>query len=242
MIKFESTEVSGWEAAIRGMRNPKNSWARSDSYWTHIEDEETHQTANFEYFVGDNDLKLMKDLASGGSVHGKFLRWINVTVDITAPMYWWKEFETYRNVIADNPFDIEMNSCSTMFKIMDKEFERSDFSYEHLGFDALAHLDRTIDMLNYYRRSYINWDNIPDNVKIANGWTEKKDIWWQIIQSLPMSYHQKRTLKLNYSVLMDMYEYRRLHKLDEWRELGMWIEELPYSEIITDPVYEKKVN
>lgn len=242
MIKFELTEVSGWEAAIRGMRNPKNSWAKSDSGTIEESQDFFGNYYPAHYEIGPNDLKLMKDLASGGQVHGKFLRWINVTVDITAPMYWWKEFETYRNVIADNPFDIEMNSCSTMFKIMDKEFDRSDFSFEHLGFDALAHLDRTIDMLNYYRRSYINWDSIPDNVRIANGWTEKKDIWWQIIQSLPMSYHQKRTLKLNYAVLMDMYEYRRLHKLDEWRELGMWIEELPYSEIITDPVYEKKVN
>ena len=207
MIRIEHTEVFGLEAAIRGMRNPLESWVKSDSYWTHIEDPETLQTAKFEFFVGDNDLGLMKKLARAGSDHGKFLRMINVACDITAPLYWWKEFDTYKvGTVA--------NSCSTMHKIHSKEFTMEDFSCEHLMDDAIYHMASTVGVLNFYRKKFNE--------------TNDKKWWWQMIQLLPTSYNQKRTVQLNYQVLKSMYHARKNHKLDEWHDFCAWCESLPY--------------
>ncbi len=231
MIKIEHTEVSGFEVAIRGMRNPKNSWDKSDSEWLLTSDE--HGDEFFEYTIGENDLKLMKSLSKAGSDHGKFLRMINVTLDITAPLYWWKEFDTYKvGTVA--------NSCSTMHKIHAKEFTLDDFSHEHLIEDWLGSnceafvygeideawspldiLAWTVKALNAYREAYLD--------------TKDKKFWWQMIQLLPSSYNQKRTVQLNYQVLKSMYFARKEHKLDEWRELCKWCETLPYfKEICVD--------
>ena len=210
MITIEKTEVFGWEAAIRGLRNPMNSWDNSDSYWG-------GDAWNSPYYLGDNDLKLMKNLSKAGNDHGKFLRMINVTVDITAPLYWWKEFDTYKvGTVA--------NSCSTMHKIQEKEFTLDDFSHEHLvstGLMSTQLLEKVIDALNLCRSMYIE--------------TKMKDWWWQMIQLLPSSYNQKRTVQLNYQVLKQMYFSRRNHKLDEWHTLCEWMESLPYfKEICID--------
>lgn len=206
MIKIENVEVMGWEAAIRGMRNPMNSWDKSDShYW--------ESSNRFE--VGLNDLNLMKRLRAAGTDHGKFMRMITVYLDITAPLYWWKEFDTYKvGTVA--------NSCSTMHKIHAKEFTLDDFSHEHLENSWLVHLKETIKLLNDARDAY-NWCNTD----------AKKEWWWQLIQSLPSSYNQRRTVMLNYEVLANMYKSRKNHKLDEWVEFCKWIETLPYSELIT---------
>ena len=221
MIKIEHTNVYGFEAAIRGMRNPWNSWEKSDSYSTYIEDEHTLQRAPFEFFVGENDLALMKKLANAGTDHSKFMRMINVTVDITAPMYWWKEFDTYK-------VGTVRNSCSTMHKITEKEFTLDDFSHEHLeptAIDGASHsgckstLKYVIDILNTMRIQYLI--------------TKNKYYWWQIIQLLPSSYNQRATLMLNYEVLANIYHSRKNHRLDEWHDFCRWIESLPYSEIIT---------
>ena len=231
MIKLEKTEVFGWNAAIRGMRNPMNSWEKSDSYWTHIEDAETLETAPFQFFLGDSDLKLMKSLSNAGNDHGKFLRMINVQLDITAPLYWWKEFDTYKvGTVA--------NSCSTMHKIAAKEFELEDFSFDHLtegSRDQVA--TPLVNVLNGARDAYINYEkyNEEDPEGWDNGVSCKKDIWWQMIQLLPSSYNQKRTVQLNYQVLKTMYYARRNHKLDEWHEFCAWCETLPYfKEICLD--------
>lgn len=229
---------SGLKPAIHGMRNPKNSWDRSDSYETHVEDAHTGVTAPFEFFVGDKDLELMMALAKGGSVHAKYRRFINIYVDVEAPLYWWKEFDTYRVGEAPHPTDMEMNSCSTMHKITEKEFTRNDFACEYLldetlvanvvmengekasqGVSALGVLNLTICLLNYYRQKFIE--------------TKDKIYWWQLIQLLPSSYIQKRTLMLNYETLANMYASRHDHKQDEWRLFCRFIEGLPYSEIIT---------
>lgn len=214
MIKMNNVEIFGWEAAIRGMRNPKNSWDKSDSYWTYIENPQTQQRAKFEFFVGDEDLKLMKKLANAGDDHGKYLRMINVTLDITAPLYFWKEFDTYKvGTVTD--------SCSTMHKIHAKEFTLDDFSHEHLLPDeALEFMKHLVDGLNFYRNRYLQ--------------TKDKQYWWQLIQLLPSSYNQKRTVQLNYQVLKHMYHARKSHKLDEWRDFCEWIKTLPYSELITE--------
>ena len=217
MIKLEHTDVYGWEAAIRGMRNPMNSWDKSDT----------------EYFdeggvfrvpeIGENDLKLMKSLSKAGSDHGKFLRMINVTVDITAPLYWWKEFDTYKvGTVA--------NSCSTMHKIHAKEFTLDDFSHEHLTKGAITDvIEPIVSVLNHAREAYLNYDEF--NEKDPDGWEEgitcKKDLWWQMIQMLPSSYNQKRTVQLNYQVLKAMSS-REHHKLDEWHGFIDWRNELPY--------------
>lgn len=219
MIKLEKTDIFGWEAAIRGMRNPLNSWNKSDSAWV-IVDEECDLT-KVRYQIGKNDLTLMKKLAKAGSDHSKFLRMINVTVDVTAPLYWWKEYDTYKvGTVA--------NSCSTMHKIHDKEFTLEDFSCEHLGEDvifngtnlnvALDCLRQTVKVLNSARQWYLE--------------TNDKKYWWLMIQLLPSSYNQKRTVQLNYQVLKNMYHARKNHKLDEWRDFCSWIESLPYSELI----------
>lgn len=224
MIKIENVEIYGWETAIRGMRNPMNSWEKSDSYPAvdcgkcgKIEREgcctaEGRDCTGFYcYEIGKNDFALMKSLAAAGPDHGKFLRMITVTADITAPLYWYKEYDTYKvGTVA--------NSCSTMHKIHAKEFTLDDFSCEHL-YAPLQDLRPTIDLLNVYRERYLE--------------TKDKNDWWQMIQLLPSSYNQRRTVQLNYAVLKNIYHARRNHKLEEWNLFCGWIERLPYSELIT---------
>lgn len=225
MIKIEKTEVVGWEAAIRGMRNPKNSWEKSDSERKY---ESWHDLSGGEFVIGPNDHDLMMSLAKGGSVHAKYRRMITVYADITAPLYWWKEYDTYKvGTVA--------NSCSTMHKIHDKEFTLDDFSHEHLCGGPLKNLEYDIGTLNECREWYLKWDYMTEKDKedFHPGIREKKDLWWQMIQLLPSSYNQKRTVMLNYEVLAGIYPMRKNHKLDEWHDFCHWIESLPYSEIIT---------
>lgn len=250
MIKIENTEVVGWEAAIRGMRNPRNSWDKSDSYNLY-RPEYMKDHAPFNYQIGPKDLKLMHNLCTSGSDHRKFMRMIIVYADITAPLYWWKEFDTYKvGTVA--------NSCSTMHTIADKEFTLDDFSHEHLSEEMELNLDDKCpgifgaaqefsgssisimqiicDVLNFYRQKFLE--------------TGDENYWWQMIQLLPSSYNQKRTIMLDYEVLANIYKSRHNHKLDEWRAhdnfhdnyadssksgLGLcdWIYGLPYSELIT---------
>ena len=226
MIKIENFEVLGWEHAIRGMRNPMNSWEQSDSYKTHIEDPETMETATHEFFVGDNDLDLMKRLRKAGTDHRKFMRMLVVYVDITAPLYWWKEADTYA-------VGVVKNSCSTMHKIHAKEFTLDDFSHEHLCEDGICLLRNIIEALNDCRDMHQNYEQYLKLGEFDPVITSKKDIWWQMIQLLPSSYNQKRTVMLNYEVLANIYKSRKNHKLDEWHDLCRWIENLPYSELIT---------
>lgn len=257
MLKIESVDVVGWEHAIRGMRNPKNSWEKNDSGWKNAweclsmgvsepkwgDSLFQYQSSNIDgatdafrdtprYIIGPNDLDLMTRLRNAGTDHRKFMRMITVYLDITAPLYWWKEFDTYKvGTVA--------NSCSTMHKIQAKEFTLDDFSCEHLmdncgleieftneggctdmascGFDDI--LQVTIDALNFARVQYNT--------------TGEKYWWWQMIQLLPSSYNQRRTVMLNYEVLANIYKSRRNHKLDEWHMFCDWIEGLPYSELIT---------
>lgn len=250
MLKIENAEVIGWGHAIRGMRNPKNSWEKIDSHIVDCDGEcsscDAYELFSDDYctlplgeniVIGSNDRKLMTQLAKAGTDHRKFMRMITVYLDITAPLYWWKEFDTYKvGTVA--------NSCSTMHKIADKEFTLDDFSCEHLYHEdynrdlitsaivdedeksihavwatPLDILKFTIEMLNSYRAHYLT--------------TLDKDDWWQMIQLLPSSYNQKRTIMLNYEVLANIYNSRRNHKLDEWHTLCDWIETLPLSEIIT---------
>ena len=227
MIKLEKTEVFGWESAIRGMRNPMNSWDKSDSEYRCDE-----SFVGIPYFwVGENDIELMKSLANAGSDHGKFLRMINVTVDITAPLYWWKEFDTYKvGTVA--------NSCSTMHKLTEKEFELNDFSFEHLTPGAIEAVAKPlVSVLNGTRDAYLNYEKY--NEEDPEGWDEgitcKKDLWWQMIQMLPSSYNQKRTVQLNYQVIQSMYFARKDHKLDEWREFCKWAETLLHFNEICNP-------
>ena len=212
MIKIDNDEVFGFEQAIRGMRNPKNSWDKSDSKFI------PWDISDFN--IGNNDFKLMKVLRDAGTDHRKFMRMITVYLDITAPLYWWKEFDTYKvGTVA--------NSCSTMHKIHAKEFTMDDFSNDHLilwDVDNNVHipmgcLQDTINVLNACREKYLE--------------TKDKMYWWQMIQLLPSSYNQKRTVMLNYEVLANMYKSRKNHKLDEWIDFCKWIETLPYSELIT---------
>lgn len=231
MIKIENIEVMGWEAAIRGMRNPMNSWEKSDSIF--VEDGEYHDicgnsgpyngTVTKTFFkMGGKDLDLMTHLSKAGTDHRKFMRMITVYLDITAPLYWWKEFDTYKvGTVA--------NSCSTMHKIAEKEFTMEDFSCEHLGYSCCIEneidnpknaLEQVIIVLNGCRDKYIATNN--------------KFWWWQMIQLLPSSYNQRRTVMLNYEVLANIYKSRKGHKLDEWNSFCDWIENyLPYSELIT---------
>lgn len=222
MIKIENYDVMGWEHAIRGMRNPMNSWDKSDSqfYKGYID------------IIGENDLNLMRKLAKAGTDHRKFMRMIVVYVDITAPLYWWKEFDTYKVATV-------ANSCSTMHKIADKEFTLDDFSHEHLIehhcfvagtntisiMSSVSFLKMTCDTLNIFRKCYLK--------------TKDKKYWWQMIQLLPSSYNQKRTIMLNYEVLANIYKSRKNHKLDEWHEFCDWIKKLPYSELITGEFEEE---
>lgn len=215
MIKIENTVTPSpeqWQATIRGTRNPMNSWGKSDSqFWPgHMR-------------IGENDLDLMKRLIKAGTDHSKFMRFLPVMVDITAPLYWYKEFDTYKvGTVA--------NSCSTMHKIQAKEFALDDFSCEHLDIRTKSLLEEIIKALNDYRKLYIEYN--PDDFEIK-GCQSKKDIWWQMIQLLPSSYNQKRTVMLNYAVLRNIYHARARHKLDEWQQFREWIETLPYSELIT---------
>lgn len=257
MLKIENTEVMGWEAAIRGMRNPMNSWTMSDSGWdAHIPPIELRKQVDwaswakhykvvqydnddYTYDIGPNDQNLMTRLRNSGTDHRKFMRMITVYLDITAPLYWWKEFDTYKvGTVA--------NSCSTMHKIADKEFTLEDFSCEHLisnwigdNIDAIWYKDPpkngpiecpmifspmdalriTIGVLNTNREAYLK--------------TKDKKFWWQMIQLLPSSYNQRRTVMLNYEVLANIYKSRKNHKLDEWHTFCDWVESLPYSELIT---------
>lgn len=253
MIKIENIEVTGWEAAIRGMRNPMNSWNKSDSGICKGGDDgigcencaayDCGHTYDHSWQLGKADHELMMKLAAGGPVHAKYRRMITVYLDITAPLYWWKEFDTYKvGTVA--------NSCSTMHKIAAKEFTLEDFSHEHLlnfinhnkderltpsielgcgecKFSPYGILDLTVYMLNICREKYLAALKTEEETGFS-----AKDMWWQMIQLLPSSYNQKRTIMLNYEVLAGIYPMRRNHKLDEWREFCQWIERLPYSEII----------
>ena len=256
MLKIENTEVVGWEHAIRGMRNPMNSWSKSDSKYCseydHPPIEGSCQYCPYDnicnksekamqqmYLVGSNDYDLMTRLRNSGTDHRKFMRMITVYLDITAPLYWWKEFDTYKvGTVA--------NSCSTMHKIADKEFTLDDFSCEHLfkeddiggmyysataeeEFTSIDVLKVIIEALNTYRKTYIavKADTVSDYDHTS------KEYWWQMIQLLPSSYNQKRTVMLNYEVLANIYKSRKGHRLDEWRDFCKWIEMLPYSELIT---------
>ena len=226
MLKIGNVNVMGWEAAIRGMRNPLNSWDKSDSGTKcPYEKEACCGECQQNFCIGPNDKDLMKRLRNAGTDHRKFMRMIAVYVDITAPLYWWKEFDTYKvGTVA--------NSCSTMHKIADKEFEFRDFSHEklinslsmeiqeqHIVYSPMQVLAITIKCLNSYRELYLR--------------TKDNKYWWQMIQLLPSSYNQRRTVMLNYEVLANMYKSRKNHKLDEWHVLCDWVKILPYSELIT---------
>ena len=205
MLTIENAETFGWEAAIRGMRSPKNSWDKSDSCWSSPNENGTDKPM---YIIGENDLKLMQTLAAAGQDHGKFLRMIHVQLDVTAPLYWHKEADQYKvGTVTD--------SCSTMHKIHAKEFTLDDFSHEHL-YSPLNDLKPTVDLLNVYRERFLD--------------TKDKEDWWQLIQLLPSSYNQRRTWDLNYAVLRNIYHARKGHRLDEWKTLLDWIETLPYAE------------
>lgn len=225
MITIENVKVYGLEEAIRGMRNSYNSWDKSDSYSTFIENEQTGQTAPFEFFVGENDISLMFSLAQAGAPERKFMRFITVYVDITAPLYWWKQMDTYK-------IGVDRNSCSTMHSITSRDFTLDDFSHEHLIDIHCKVLENTIKALNDIRAVYLKYEGHEEELRRDWGITSKKDIWRQIIQLLPDSYNQRSTLKLNYEVLANIYRWRKNHKLDEWQDLCKWIETLPYSELI----------
>lgn len=264
MIKIEKVRTYGWEPAVRGMRNPKNSWERSDTTYDVelVDDGNGYLYPSESAIIGPNDLKLAMTLANAGTEHGKFLRMIHCYADITAPLYWWKEFDTYK-------IGTTANSCSTMHKIMAKEFTLDDFSYEHLlnfsdtcelmseldmnirddeslNLDASVYQDksniwspsfifvRTIDALNQYRNLYLRVKNTAGIDEEKKNKILKK-IWWQVIQLLPSSYNQMRTIDMNYAVLRNIYHQREFHKQDEWRETfcKKFIPQLPYSEFIT---------
>lgn len=215
MIKIEKVVTPSpeqWEAIIRGMRNPLNSWDRSDSYVTHVDDAAVYAEAPHCFYVGDDDLTLMEKLAEAGSDHRKYLRMITVYIDITAPLYWWKEFDTYKvGTVA--------NSCSTMHKIHAKEFTLDDFSHERMSQFALKNLEATVEALEDRRKEYLA--------------TNDPMYWDDMIQLLPSSFNQKRTVMLNYEVLRNMYRARKNHKLEEWRDFCRRIKKLPYAELIT---------
>lgn len=224
MIKIENVEVVGWEHAVRGMRNPMNSWDKSDSKFgangtscticPHNKNDCFNNPYSHCVNIGTNDHDLMMRLANAGADHRKFMRMITVYMDVTAPMYWWKEFDTYK-------VGTVRNSCSTMHKITEKEFTIEDFSYEHLDEFNFTDLKHIVYILNNMRDMYsLDSDN-------------DKFYWWQIIQLLPSSYNQRSTVMLNYEVLANIYHSRKNHKLDEWREFCKWIETLPHSELIT---------
>ncbi len=199
MIKIERTEVMNFENALRGARNPFNSWDRSDSKY----DE------NGKYILGENDLGLAMRLSKAGTDHRKFMRMIFVSVDLTAPLYWWKEFDTYKvGTVA--------NSCSTMHKIHSKKLTRDDFSFDKLNEDSLKIMDNLLDYIEDIRQKYLE--------------TKDKELWYNLIQLLPSSFNQMRTVTLNYENLRNMYYARKSHKLDEWHIYCDWIKSLPYAQ------------
>jgi hypothetical protein len=216
MLKIEKTVLPSpeqWEIIIEGMRNPKNSWhlMDSDTCGNKLVNCEKYVHCPMEYCIGDNDHKLMMQLAKGGAVHAKYRRMIPVFLTINAPLYWWKEFDTYKvGTVA--------NSCSTMHKIQAKEFTLADFSCEHMNRNSMRLLEITVEDLNMEREHFLEYGD--------------KDFWWQLIQLLPTSYNQKRTVMLNYEVLVNIYHSRKNHKLDEWHTFCDWIRGLPYSELI----------
>lgn len=233
MIKLKNVVLVSSEQMkfiIEGMRNPMNSWEKSDS---HI----CRQDGSFcmecehknDYCLGENDLSLMQRLSNAGPEHRKYMRMMPVYVRITAPLYWWKEFDTYKVGTVSN-------SCSTMHKIQEKEFTLEDFSTEHICIrQSMDVLKDTIDALNVFRDVYLNGGNLRyENGNIKCFGKKDKEIWWQLIQLLPSSYNQTRNVMLNYEVLANIYRQRKGHKLDEWREVCKWIEELPYNELICD--------
>lgn len=214
MIKVENIETWGFEHAIRGMRNPLNSWDRSDSYAGKPDCFENCSNCTLgEFFVGENDIALMRKLYAAGQPHRKYLRQIFVSMDITAPLYWWKEFDTYK-------VGTTANSCSTMHKIAAKEFTIEDFSVEHLLAENTVYFGKTIERLNNARNKFLE--------------TKDKEYWWQMIQLLPSSYNQRRTVTMTYENVMNMLDYREGHKLDEWREFCKILKQLPYVDKIRD--------
>ena len=247
MLKIENVQAFGFEHAIRGMRNPMNSWDKGDSMFTY--DYNSWDRPEERYIsmgVGQNDHDLMLKLAKSGSTHAKYRRMIVVYLDIVAPLYWWKEFDTYKvGTVA--------NSCSTMHRIQEKEFMLDDFSHEHLLWEPIVGvstalmpisvLKTTIDVLNTYRKRYLELLNVDDEAfkkaPKAHGITDnslseaRKILWWQMIQLLPSSYNQRRTVMLNYEMLAGLYPMRKNHKLDEWHVFCDWVKSLPYSELIT---------
>ena len=230
MIKIENVVTPSpeqWKALILGARNAMNSWDRSDSkFYEDVDFDPDDYIRQGMYLIGPNDHELMMRLRNAGTDHRKFMRMITVYLNITAPLYWWKEFDTYKvGSVA--------NSCSTMHKIHAKEFTMDDFSIEHLSEHSKAYFKELIDLLNFYRADFNNpeVDGDPKN---------KKFYWWQMIQLLPSSYNQKRTVMLNYEVLANMYKSRKGHRLDEWNSLCSWIETLPYSELITGQSVDKE--
>ena len=210
MILFEKEKIYGWEAAIRGMRNPKNSWDRSDT--------DFNPDGSLMHGLGSNDYELMLRLADAGQCHGKYLRMITVTADITAPLYWWQEFDTYK-------VGTVRNSCSKMHKLLSKEFVMDDFSHEKVAWSNTG-MHIFTDLIAYLNRLRDAYLEEPDP-KI------KKLIWYQLLQLLPASYNQKSTVLLNYAVLKNIFEYRHDHKLNEWRDFCAWITRMPYSRLIT---------
>ena len=245
MIKIENFEVLGWEHAIRGMRNPMNSWENSDSVfidedgdWYTITGDsgpfknvDEFSTDGQQVYIGPNDLDLMKRLRNAGTDHRKFMRMITVYLDVTAPLYFWKEFDTYKvGTVA--------NSCSTMHKIHEKKFTLEDFSCEHL-FDRYGDPSMNLNYGYKYPKAVMqDLIDILNNYRFWYNETKDKKYWWQMIQLLPSSYNQRRTVMLNYEVLANIYPMRKNHKLDEWRNFCEWIETLPYSELITGEEYE----
>lgn len=239
MIKLENVVLASpeqMEFIIEGMRNPMNSWDKKDSGYG-CEDKLCWKACKFspewcgngqKYVLGESDHSLMQRLSDAGTEHRKYMRMMPVYVKITAPLYWWKEFDTYKvGTVA--------NSCSTMHKIAEKEFTLEDFSCEHLISGSIETLNDTIDILNEFREWYLKYDHMNEDCKklFNKEITCKKDLWWQMIQLLPSSYNQTRNVMMNYEVLANIYRQRKGHKLDEWREVCKWIESLPYSELIT---------
>lgn len=228
MIKIEHTQVFGWEAAIRGMRNPMNSWEKSDSYHSRgmLIDEARYEAPGF--YIGPNDHDLMMRLIKAGDEHAKFMRMIHVSMDILAPLYWWKQADTYK-------VGFITNSCSTMHKIQAKELVWDDFSNEHLingNEKETLYSSNIVTTVNYKRM--MEWTiNALNNAREWYLETKDKEYWWQLIQLLPDSYNQLRTCDTNYATLRKMYHQRKGHKLDEWDDFRAWVEELPYSELIT---------
>lgn len=219
MIKVEHIDVWGFEGAVRGARNPMNSWERSDSDFRY-----NKETSCSEVCLGPNDLDLLRRLYRAGSEHRKYMRQIFVSLDITAPFYWWKQFDTYK-------IGTTSNSCSTMHKLTVKPFELCDFSHEHLLDTSV--LFTIIEELNKYRNLYLHYDDLKDTGMISDG-ISKKDIWWQMIQLLPESYNQKRTISMNYENVILMSKQRKNHKLDEWNELIEIFYTLPYIKEIVE--------